>query len=111
MRKFTTESTTYFVKSNLKIVRGHFGSMCTLAESVLFALCVCLVESGIEAIMAHGARTRAAANRLGYSWRIRKLPQTVRFLAVGRFLQEERGPPVSDTLAKLAGDTSDVSTH
>ena len=65
--------------------------------------------------MAHGARTRAAANRYGYVWTKDKVPQTGSavqlLLAAGRFLQEEKGFAACEALAKLTGDTSDVPHH
>ena len=91
-------------------VRSHFGSRCTLAESVSFPLRVCVVESGIEAIMAHGARTRASTNRLGRVWRkCRQLDPGCGvdlLVAAGRFLREVHGEPVANLLAVLAGGES-----
>ena len=60
--------------------------------------------------MAHGARTRASTNRLGYTWRNRRQldPGCGMDLlaAVGRFLCQVHGEPVATLLAVSAGAES-----
>ena len=71
---------------------------------------MCLVESGIEAIKAQYARTRASTNRLVYSWRNRRQLDPGcgmdLLVAAGRFLREVHGEPVANLPAVLAGGES-----
>ena len=64
---------------------------------------MCLVESGIVAIKAHGAWTRASTNRLGYAWwKRRQLDPGCGvdlLVAAWRFLREVHGEPVANLLA------------
>ena len=60
--------------------------------------------------MAHGARTSASTNRLGYAWRNRRQLDPGcgmdLLVAAGRFLREVHGEPVANLLAFFAGGES-----